>query len=87
MASKRIHSNGLFNGRLDKYGINEEVTWRTTAHLRILSDEELNLLSVNINEDGSVNCFQVGKATSITPWIILDAIAAEFDCDIHLDIN
>lgn len=87
IASRRIHSNGLFNGRLSKYGISEEITGRTTTHLRTLSDEDQNFVSVIINEDGSVNCFQVGAVSSNTPWIILDAIATEFDCDIHLDMN
>jgi hypothetical protein len=79
--SKPINSAELFNGRLYKYGIREQFKTDTNSNNRYLIDSNENVLMVKIFNE-KLQSMNIGDDTA---WIILSAIADEFDCDIQPD--
>ena len=78
---KKVSAQGLFDGRLEEYGVREHINSRaTTNESRCLTDGR-NYLWVSIGDDGFVGAitrYGMGGA----PGKILSAVAAAFDTDI-----
>ena len=81
--SKSISSKDIFNGRLVKYNIHELITGETTKYCRYLTDFDNNKLTVVIDDQNCAANFILSELNQNSPWIILDAIANEFDSDIQ----
>ena len=80
--SKSIHLTDLFNGRLLKCNVHEEVTNDTSPTSRFLYDQDHNKLKVVSDERDRSSSLFACDLSQDTPWLILSAIADEFDCDI-----
>jgi hypothetical protein len=68
----------LFDGRLEKHGVREHVSERSTEYSRCLTDGT-NYVWVYISKRGFVSCF---TRYNTDPSEILGAIDKEFDADI-----
>ena len=81
--SKQIRAVDLFNGRLGKYAIREQIVVETTPTCRFLCDQFQYNLLVNFDDQGIISHIMACSDNTNTAWIILDAIANEFNCDIQ----
>jgi hypothetical protein len=86
VTSKPILIKDLFNGRMGKYSIREYINGETTRDCRYLIDMDSNNLAVISDDQDCTSCLITCDLNKNTPWIILDAIASEFDCDIQESI-
>jgi hypothetical protein len=75
----KIRARDLFDGRLDKFGIREQLTGDTTEASKCLTDGR-NCLWVYINDAGFVGSLTSYGANASSK--ILNAIAQTFDTDI-----
>jgi hypothetical protein len=76
----KIRARDLFDGRLEKFSVREQLTADTTETRKCLTDGR-NCLWVYINDDGFVGSF-TRYAPNGAPGKILNAIAQTFDTDI-----
>ena len=76
----KIRARDLFDGRLEKFGIREQLTAGTTETSKCLTDGR-NYLRVYINDAGFVGGFRRYSPNG-APGKILNAIAQTFDTDI-----
>jgi len=81
--NKPISATDIFNGRLLKYNMHEEVTEITSKQCRYLVDQEQNKLTVVCNEQNCATCLIVENENTQPAWLILSAIATEFHCDLE----
>jgi hypothetical protein len=77
--SKKVRAGDLFDGRLEKYGVREQVTDAATETSRCLTDGR-NCLWVSINDVGLVSQFSRYGANAAGK--ILNAVADTFDTEI-----
>ncbi len=75
----KIHARDLFDGRLGKLGVREQITADTTETSKCLTDGR-NCLWVSINETGLVDSITRYGANAASK--ILNAIAQTFNTDI-----
>ena len=75
----KIHARDLFDGRLEKFGVREQLTADTTETSKCLTDGR-NCLWVYINDAGFVG--NIKRSGANAPSKILNAIAETFDTDI-----
>jgi hypothetical protein len=75
-----IYASDLFDGRLEKFGIKENIHAETNEHSRSLADGN-NFLWCHIDDDGKVDYFTRYMPNG-NPSRILAAIAETFDTDI-----
>jgi hypothetical protein len=76
---QKIRACDLFDGRLEKFGVREQLTDRTTETEKYLTDGR-NYLLVHIDDAGLVSNIRRGGRNA--PSKILNAIADAFDTDI-----
>jgi hypothetical protein len=85
ITSISIPFKDFFNGRLLKYNIRELVTGETTKYRRYLMDKDGNNITVVADQHNCTDYMIACELSKNPPWIILDAVATEFDCDIRAE--
>ncbi len=85
--SKQIKIDEVFCGLLKKHGINELVTHESTGFFRHLTDQLNNDIIVIANEAGLVTCLINSHSSTNSSEGILHAIATEFNCRIHSELE
>jgi hypothetical protein len=71
-----IPFRGVFDGRLDKYGIREIIKSDTSESLRYLCGKD-GILNV-YKEQGGTDCSFERPSFAPMPWVIFDALTEEF---------
>jgi hypothetical protein len=77
---RKVSARDLFDGRLETFGVREEIVSSTTERQRFLTDGR-NHMWAYIDDDGLVACI-TRYASGGAPGKILNAIAEAFDTDI-----
>ena len=78
--SEKVHISDLLDGRLDRFGIHEKVTYPTSDQQKCLTDGA-DFVWVYANDEGYVSCLTRYGAND--PNKILGAIADAFRTDIY----
>ena len=78
--SERVRFSDLLDGRLEKFGVYQQMTWMTSHQQACLTDGD-NYLWVFANDEGFVSILTL-NAGSGSPGGILNAIAEDFRTEI-----